>query len=119
MTHTTAPAPYALVPSGPFRLQWTDKDGDNVTVTSRQDIQTALSELFLAFQKQHGGAHAPRLLQQNGLPPLKLQVGDAFFFKDSLPWLKLQMGALGRARRGVDGADDVRVRGWVHAYQAS
>ncbi|KAF5826533.1 hypothetical protein DUNSADRAFT_2795 [Dunaliella salina] len=59
---------------GPFRLQWTDKDGDNVTVTSRQDIQTALSELFLAFQKQHGGAHAPRLLQQNGLPPLKLQV---------------------------------------------
>lgn len=45
-----------------------------MTVTSRQDVQTALGELILAFQKQHGGAHAPRLLQQNGLPPLKLQV---------------------------------------------
>jgi hypothetical protein len=60
-------------PTGPFRLQWTDKDGDNVTITSKQDVQSALGELIIAFQKQ-GGAHTPRLLQQNGLPPLKLQV---------------------------------------------
>ena len=54
-------------------LKYVDKDGTNVTMTSRQDVQAYLGELVMQFQKQAAaGSHGPKL--SNQLPPMKIQV---------------------------------------------
>mmetsp|Transcript_9583 Transcript_9583/g.20413 ORF Transcript_9583/g.20413 Transcript_9583/m.20413 type:complete len:652 (+) Transcript_9583:75-2030(+) len=58
---------------GPFVLKYADKEGDVITITSRNDVQQYLGEIVTAYQKQLQGAHAPKL-SNNQLPPMRIQV---------------------------------------------
>jgi tetratricopeptide (TPR) repeat protein len=53
----------------PFALKFLDREGDLVTVTSRQDLQRAMQEAIAASQSS---PHGPRL--SNTLPPIRLQL---------------------------------------------
>lgn len=53
-------------------LKITDKEGDNVTITSRHDIQSQLSDIIMQYQRQMQSASAPKLGQT--LPPMRVQV---------------------------------------------
>lgn len=60
--------------AGPFVLKYVDKEGDLVTITQKQDIHNALTELLAFYEKQLSGPHGPKLLAQAALPPLKVTV---------------------------------------------
>ncbi len=65
-------SPLSLL-EGPFVLKYQDKEGSNVTLTCRADVQVYLSELVAQFQKQSaGGLNGPKLNSQ--LPPMRIQV---------------------------------------------
>lgn len=60
--------------SGPFVLKYVDKEGDLVTITQKQDVHNALTELLAFYEKQLSGPHGPKLLAQAALPPLRITV---------------------------------------------
>lgn len=56
---------------GPCKLQYKDKEGSTVTISSRKDIQSYLAEAINAFQKANQSTPKGMTPQ---LPPLKIQV---------------------------------------------
>lgn len=57
----------------PFLIKYADKEGDLVTLTCKADIQMAITELAIDFQRSLAGSHASRIAQ-NVLPSLRVVV---------------------------------------------